>query len=280
MSRRSGTDGLPVWRQYQRFKLQHPDAILLFRMGDFYETFDQDAELVARELEIALTGREMGKGRRHPLAGIPYHALEGHLARLVGRGHRVAICEQTSDPATSRGLVDRAVTRVVTPGTVAEPGLLDAKRNNFLAALALGEGRAGLAHLDVTTGEFRCCELSAPRGGGDELARLVVQELEHFGVRTLEGFGCADDSLAAGAAGALLQYLAETNASALGHLDALRSYGIDDFMALDAATRRNLELTAGGRAGGRRGSLLGVLDRTRTAMGGRMLRGWLTQPLL
>jgi DNA mismatch repair protein MutS len=330
MSARAGADGPPVWQQYQRFKRQHPDAILLFRMGDFYETFDQDAEVVARELEIALTGREMGKGRRHPLAGIPYHALDGHLARLVARGHRVAICDQIGDPATSRGLVDRAVTRVVTPGTVAEPGLLDAKRNNFLAALALGDGRAGLAHMDVTTGEFRCCELVAARGGPEELARLAAQELErigaaellvpaadrrrgapadlppalsafrltpydawrfgpdaaaerlksHFGVHTLEGFGCADDSLAAGAAGALVQYLAETNAAALGHLDALRSYGLDDFMALDAATRRNLELTAGGRAGGRRGSLLAVLDRTRTAMGGRMLRGWLAQPLL
>src|SRR5262245_48915732 len=169
MSGRAEADGPPVWQQYQRFKRQYPDALLLFRMGDFYETFDQDAEVIARELEIALTGREMGKGRRHPLAGIPYHALEGHLARLVGRGHRVAICEQTGDPATSRGLVDRAVTRVVTPGTVAEPGLLDAKRNNFLAALALGEGRAGLAHLDVTTGEFRCCELAAPPERPEEL---------------------------------------------------------------------------------------------------------------
>jgi DNA mismatch repair protein MutS len=330
MSARAWADGPPVWQQYQRFKRQHPDAILLFRMGDFYETFDEDAQLIARELEIALTGREMGKGRRHPLAGIPYHALDGHLARLVARGHRVAICEQTGDPATSRGLVDRAVTRVVTPGTVAEPGLLDAKRNNYLAALALGDGRAGLAHMDVTTGEFRCCAIEPPRGRPEELVRLVAQELErigaaevlvptaeprrgvppdlppalavftltpydawrfgpeaaaerlksHFGVRTLEGFGCADDSLAAGAAGALVQYLAETNAAALGHLDGLRSYGLGEFMALDAATRRNLELTAAGRAGGRQGSLLAVLDRTRTAMGGRMLRRWLAQPLL
>jgi DNA mismatch repair protein MutS len=330
MSSRALSDGPPVWQQYQRFKRQHPDAILLFRMGDFYETFDEDAQLIAAELEIALTAREMGRGRRHPLAGIPYHALDGHLARLVARGHRVAICEQTGDPATSRGLVDRAVTRVVTPGTVAEPGLLDAKRNNFLAALALGDGRAGLAHMDVTTGEFRCCEVRPPRPGADELARAVVQELERigvaellvpaaeprrgpppdlppglsafsltpydawrfgpdaaaerlksqFGVRTLEGFGCADDSLAAGAAGALVQYLAETNAAALGHLEGLRSYGLDEFMALDAATRRNLELTAGGRAGGRQGSLLAVLDRTRTAMGARMLRRWLAQPLL
>ncbi|HEY3083001.1 MAG TPA: DNA mismatch repair protein MutS [Chloroflexota bacterium] len=332
-------DGPPIWQQYQRLKRQHPGAILLFRIGDFYETFDEDAETLARELEIVLTSRELGRGRRHPLAGIPHHALDAHLARLVARGHRVAICEQLTDPATARGLVERGVVRVVTPGTVVDPGLLDAKANNYLAGLVLAPDGAGIAHLDVTTGEFACCQidpdpLRARRrddGAASELLRRVVHELErlgpaelivpaadpragpptdlpaeigsrfrvtpfeawrfsddlareklraHYRTGTLEAFGCADRPLAAAAAGAVLQYLGEAMPGALGHLAPLRTYDLGGFMALDPATRRSLELTSGIRSGTLQGSLLGVLDRTRTAMGGRALRAWLTRPLI
>src|SRR5579884_2829468 len=165
MPRTHSAGGPPVWQQYQRAKRQHPGALLLFRMGDFYETFDADAEIVARELEIVLTAREMGKGQRHPLAGIPHHALDAHLAKLVARGHRVAICEQTSDPATSRGLVERQVVRVVTPRTLAEPHLLDARANNFLAAVWLERHGAGLAHVDVSTGELVCAQIEPAERG-------------------------------------------------------------------------------------------------------------------
>ncbi|HEV8634253.1 MAG TPA: DNA mismatch repair protein MutS [Chloroflexota bacterium] len=332
-------DGPPIWQQYQRLKRQHPGALLLFRLGDFYETFDEDAETLARELEIVLTSRELGRGSRHALAGIPHQALESHLARLVARGHRVAICEQLTDPATARGLVERAIVRVVTPGTVVEPGLLEAKANNYLAALVLAPHGAGIAHLDVTTGEFACCQIDGDAararrrddGGSAELVRRVVHELErlapaelivpaadpragpptdlpaeiasrfqvtpfdawrfsddpareklraHYGTGTLEPFGCADRPLAAGAAGAVLQYVGEAMPGALGHVAPLRTYDLSGFMALDPATRRSLELTSGTRSGTLQGSLLGVLDRTRTAMGGRALRAWLARPLI
>ena len=332
MPRPQTADGPPVWQQYLRFKRAHPGTLLLFRMGDFYETFDGDAEIVARELEIVLTAREMGKGQRHPLAGIPYHALDGHLAKLVGRGYRVAIAEQTSDPAASRGLVERAVVRVVTPGTVGEPHMLDARANNFLAALHLDRAGAGLAYVDVTTGEFVCAQIDADRRPGAEaqLAERAIAELQrigvaellvplddprrdetptlsgvpleafratpcegwrfrdemardrlkaHFGVATLDGFGCGDRPLAVGAAGALLQYVADTTPTALAQLRSLRTADLGAYMALDPATRRNLELTTGAR-GGVDGSLLAVLDRTRTPMGGRLLRSWLAHPLL
>ena len=150
----------PIRRQYLKIKSEHPDAILLFRMGDFYETFDDDAVLAAKELEITLTSRSMGKGLRVPLAGVPVHSLDNYLSRLIKKGHKVAICEQTSDPATSKGLVDRDVVRVVTPGTVLESALLDHKTNNYLAAVSELDGKAGLAYIDITTGEFSATELA------------------------------------------------------------------------------------------------------------------------
>ena len=166
----------PARRQYLRIKKEHPDDILLFRMGDFYETFDDDARTVARELEIALTSREMGKGQRIPLAGIPYHALEPYLATLVKKGYRVAICEQTSDPATSRGLVDREVVRVVTAGTVVEESILDTRTNNYLAAVVIEGEEAGLAYVDITTSEFATAQLPADQLSV-ELSRLTPSEL-------------------------------------------------------------------------------------------------------
>ena len=305
----------PVRAQYLRMKAQHPDALLLFRMGDFYETFDEDAEVAARDLEIVLTQRDMGQGEKVALAGIPYHALDSYLARLVKKGHRVAICEQVSEP-DGRRLVDRAVVRVVTPGTVVEPQLLDQAANNYLAAVAFDDGRAGIAHADISTGEFAVTEV-APELVERELARLAPAEvlvakpaaaqvgnaraeyvvtalddasfnaraarrrlLEHFGASTLEAFGIESSPLAAAAAGAIVDYLGRTHQAAVALLHSLRSYSTDAFMVLDPQTRRNLDLFEGGRGGERQHSLLAVLDGTKTPMGARLLRRWLGEPLL
>ena len=304
----------PARRQYLRMKGDHPDAILLFRMGDFYETFDDDARTVSRELEIALTSREFGAGKRIPLAGIPYHALEPYLARLIGKGYRVAIGEQTSDPAKSRGLVDREVVRVVTPGTVVEQSLLDDNSNNYLAAAFLDGDTAGLAYVDITTSEYATTQLPASELPV-ELARLQPAELltaedsdpievgdstsvttlgadsfdldwatesllRHLKVASLEPFGCDRLPLAIRAAGAILDYLSQTQRSAAGQLTSLYTYHPDRYMVLDPQTRRNLELFEGGRWGDTTASLFSVLDNTRTSMGGRLLRTWVGHPLL
>ncbi len=304
----------PARRQYLRIKGEHQDAILLFRMGDFYETFDDDARIVARELEIALTAREFGADAKVPLAGIPYHALESYLARLIRKGFKVAICEQTSDPARSRGLVDREVVRVVTPGTVVEETLLEGKANNYLAAALVEGDQAGLAYADITTSEFATTQLPAS-ALPVELVRLQPAELltleneqpivvddpttvtpvgregfdldwateslqRHFRVASLEAFGCDRLPLATRAAGAVLDYLGATQRSSTAQLTTLRTYSTTRHMVLDPQTRRNLELFEGGRWGDTSASLLSVLDRTKTSMGGRRLRAWVGQPLL
>jgi DNA mismatch repair protein MutS len=308
----------PMRKQYLRIKKQFPDTVVFFRLGDFYETFDDDAKLVASVCDIVLTSRPVGKGQRVPLAGVPYHAVETYLTRLINAGHKVAIVEQTEEQVT-RGLMGREVVRVVTPGTIVEPSLLEDKRNNYLAAVAADANRVGLAFVDITTGEFRTTQLEgAPawQRGGEELGRLQAAEvlvsdkaelpqswlaseslssyadwhfdrdnaeralLEHFQVASLDGYGCAGMPLAIAAAGAIVQYLAETQKAALEQLTQLATYSTDEFMMLDAATRRNLELTRTIRGGSVQGSLLGILDGTRTAMGGRMLRQWISQPLL
>jgi DNA mismatch repair protein MutS len=306
----------PLYKQYQEIKQRHRDAILLFRIGDFYETFDDDARLVARELDIVLTSKPMGKNVRVPLAGVPYHSLERHLATLIGRGHRVAICEQLSATPVKgeagRGLIERDVVRVVTPGTVIEPGLLQSKANNYLAAYISDGNRAGIAYADVTTGEFAATELESA-AAIPELQRIAPAEvllpmsigedasnavpgfitrfadrhfefqaarrtlLDHFQARSLVPLGLIRWSLAASAAGALLAYLRDTQTEAASSLMRLASYHTEGFMMLDAQTLRSLEIFESG-TGGR--SLLSVLDRTRTAMGGRMLRRWLRHPLL
>jgi DNA mismatch repair protein MutS len=314
-------DITPIRKQYLEIKRQYPHCILLFRLGDFYETFDEDAEITARELDIVLTSRPIGKGQRAPLAGIPYHALDNYLARLIEKGYHVAICEQVGDTPV-KGLFPRKVVRVVTPGTVIEPGLLPGDANNYLAALLLEAEddretlRAAIAYADITTGEFAVTELVTPPDLGPvraELTRLRPAELlypdslalpnglpghhtrwpawrfevgrcreallTHFQAATLEGFGLHDRPLASRAAGAILQYLKETESAALALLTSLRFYSLDEFMALDATTRRNLELTETLR-GEVRGSLLGVLDQTVTPMGKRLLRQWVSQPLL
>ncbi|MCX7855924.1 MAG: DNA mismatch repair protein MutS, partial [Anaerolineae bacterium] len=327
-------DVTPIRKQYLRLKAQHPDAILFFRLGDFYETFDADAEIAARELDLVLTSRPVAKGVRVPMAGVPHHAVENYIARLIEKGYRVAIAEQVGE-VTGRGLVEREVVRVVTPGTVVEPALLDARRPNYLAALVVEEDRAGLAYADITTGEFATTQLAreeVPR----ELARLQPREclfpdarewaggggsplprdrgrgegqgisdlnfpgihftpyptyrfepgtarqslLDHFGVATLEGFGCEGKPLAVRAAGAILQYLRETQKGALAQLTTLRTYSTDRFLVMDPTTRRNLELTESLRERRVQGSLLGVLDRTLTPMGGRLLRSRIAQPLV
>ena len=309
----------PIRRQYLKIKGDHPDAILLFRMGDFYETFDDDAVLAAKELEITLTSRSMGKGLRVPLAGVPAHSLDNYLFRLIKKGHKVAICEQVSDPVTSKGLVDREVVRIVTPGTVLESNLLDQKTNNYLAAVSERGGRAGLAYIDITTGEFSATELPlqelplelerieaaevlVPDSGellvwtdqrnGNSYELTPVESrtfhpdeacqalLSYFGILTLESFGCEGMDLAVAAAGAIVEYLARTQKAAKLKLSNLAIYATGTFMALDSQTRRNLELFAAGRNESKELSLLSALDRTKTAMGGRLLRQWLGQPLL
>ena len=309
-----GERATPIRQQYLRIKRRYPNAIVLFRLGDFYETFDEDARIASRELEIVLTSREMGKGNKVPLAGIPYHALDNYLARLINRGYRVAICEQVTKPGETKGIVQREVVRLVTPGTVVEPGLLDSKKNNYLVSLVLGEEKAGLACVDITTSEFAATEVPLSRLS-TELERIGPAEiiaaqstdlssltlampltrlddyryevevarqtlLDHFGVKTLEGFGCANLPLAIGAAGAAIHYIQETQKSGLGQITGLSTYFAESYMALDVQTQRNLEIFQASRTGAVQGSLLSVIDLTRTAAGGRLLKRWLGQPLL
>jgi DNA mismatch repair protein MutS len=308
-------DVTPIRQQYLEIKRRYPNAILFFRLGDFYETFDQDAEIAARELDIVLTGRAVAKGNRVPMAGIPYHAVDNYLARLIEKGYHVAICEQIGDQPL-KGIFPREVVRVVTPGTLIEPGLLHGEVNNYLAGLVVQENRAGVAYVDITTGEFAATELAgddlqnvlraelsrlAPAetlmpenleiGNGlpgqttrqpawrFELARCQETLLCHFEVASLDGYGLRGMPLATRAAGAILQYLEDTQPSALELLDHFSTYQLSEFMLLDASTRRNLELTET-LHGELHGSLLGVLDRTVTPMGKRALRQWVSKPLL
>jgi len=304
----------PIRRQYLRIKREYPEAIVFFRLGDFYETFDEDAKVVSRELEIVLTSREMGKGNRVPLAGIPYHALDNYLARLVNRGHKVAICEQMSQPGATKGLVEREVVRVVTPGTVVEPSLLDSKTNNYLTALVLGDDEVGIAYVDITTSEFATTQMPLSRlvpemerlrpseiitAESSELTALgltvpitrledywfeteIAEKtlLDHFAVATLDGYGCAHLPLGVSAAGAIIHYIQETQKGALGQLTRLSTYSASSFMALDMQTQSNLELFHTAHSRMANGSLLSIIDLTKTAMGGRLLRRWLGQPLL
>ena len=304
-------DVTPIRQQYLEIKRDYPNTILFFRLGDFYETFDEDAETVSRELDIVLTSRPIGKGQRAPLAGIPYHALENYLARLIEKGHHVAICEQIGDEPI-KGIFPRKVVRVVTPGTIIEPGLLPGDANNYLASVILDEKMAAVAYADITTGEFAATELPSESLRA-ELARLHPAEiihpdnealtdgftghltpfpawrfepgkceetlLAHFKASTLEGFGLKGQSLAIRAAGAILQYLKETQPDSLNLLTGFRYYSLNEFMTLDASTRRNLELEETLR-GEYKGSLLGALDCTVTPMGKRMIHQWVSQPLL
>lgn len=305
---------VPSRRQYLRLKAQYPHAILLYRLGDFYEAFDQDAEIVARDARITLTSRSFGRNGRVPMAGIPHHALHHYLGKLLAAGHTVAIAEQLSEP--KRGLVERAVTRVLTPGTVAEAALLPATENRYLAAVTFQGDRLGLAWVDVSTGEFATMELTghnrlellteefarlAPaeclvaetfEGTLPSVGRLTRLEPWHFdpdraaqrlrtlfGVHSLAPFGCEQTPAALAAAGAIVAYLERTNPSLVSLLTSLRTELPAYRVGLDAATRRNLELTRSLRTGGTRGSLLGVLDVTCTPMGARTLRRLVSEPI-
>jgi len=301
----------PLRKQYLRVKQKYPEAIVFFRLGDFYETFDEDAKVASRELDVVLTSREMGKGQRVPMAGIPHHALDNYLAKLINRGHKVAICEQLTPPG--KGLVERDVIRVVTPGTVIEPNLLESKSNNYLVSLVVEGEQAGIAYVDISTSEFATTELPAERvmpeleriqpsevlipEDVDDYAQLpftisrlddywfdleIAQEalLKHFNVATLEGYGCARLPLAIKAAGALIHYVKETQKGTLPQLSKLATYSTDSFVTLDGQTIRNLELFQGGRWGETGHSLLSVIDLSKTAMGGRLLKNWLGHPLL
>jgi DNA mismatch repair protein MutS len=320
------TDVTPLRQQYLDIKREHPNAILFFRLGDFYETFDEDAEIAARELDLVLTSRPVSKSSRIPMAGVPHHAVDSYIARLIERGYHVAVCEQVTEP-NGRGLVEREVTRVVTPGTVIEPALLSEKRANYLLAIlpvgdpAIGHWeRAGIAYVDISTGEFAATELAGDGAAMltlEELARLQPREVllpqawaergvtlppgmsltpyadwrfersnaetvltQHFRTRSLSGYGLDEYPAGICAAGAALQYLRDTQKNNLAQIISIRAYTTAGFMVLDPFTRRNLELTETIRNRKTQGSLLGILDRTVTAMGARLLRTWISQPLL
>ncbi|MBE0685900.1 MAG: DNA mismatch repair protein MutS [Anaerolineaceae bacterium] len=306
----------PIRRQYLNIKKNYPDAIVFFRLGDFYETFDGDAEITSRELDIVLTSRNVAKGIRIPMAGIPYHAVDNYLSRLINKGYHVAIAEQLSEP-DGRGIVDRDVVRVVTPGTVIEPNLLKKDQNNYLTSAIIDENRVGIAYVDITTGEFKATEMVSSEPFNElrsELLRLNPAEIllpeflkipneltghithypnwhfepirceeklkNHFKVTTLDAFGIKGLTLALQASGAILDYLTDTQPSALKILSNISNYSTSTFMTLDAATRRNLELTETLRKNEVKGSLLHILDYAVTPMGKRLLRQWVSQPLL
>lgn len=305
----------PMMQQYLDVKSRHQDCIVFFRLGDFYEMFFDDALLVSRELELTLTGKDCGLEERAPMCGVPYHAATTYIARLVENGHKVAICEQMTDPALSKGLVEREVVRIVTPGTVVDPLMLDEKSNSYILCAAFHGKEVSLAYTDVSTGEFmvNLIKESALR---DELTRVHPHEivtdseeqlspylaetvavsvlpasafaraaaeeqlLTHFKAGSLTALGLELRDRRAIAAGALLRYLSETQKNGLAHITAITYCQSGDTMYLDRATRRNLELTESLRSGERRGSLLWLLDKTCTAMGARLLRSWVEEPLI
>ncbi len=303
----------PLWMQYQEIKSRHAEMILLFQIGDFYETFDEDAHIIARELGVALTRKYFGKNNVRPLAGVPVRALESHLAKLIQRGFKVAVCDQITPPG--KGLVEREVTRIITPGTVVEPGLLEGRANNYLASLVILDRTAGIAYIDISTGEFRATQLERTQALA-ELERIAPAELivpaaldvpqlevraitrvadervaytatrrallKQFEVLSLEAYGTEHKRLATQAAGAILAYLGDTQPDALCNITNLQTYKADNFMQLDPQTVRNLEVFRGWdfTGGTPTGSLVSTIDLTMTQMGGRMLRRWLRQPLL
>ena len=313
----------PMKRQYNAIKADNQDCILFFRLGDFYEMFDEDARVASRELDLTLTTRDRGKPAEEqtPMCGVPYHSVDSYIARLVSKGYKVAICEQTEDPATAKGLVSRDITRIVTPGTVTESCMLEESRNNYMACLYAESGKFGLAFCDVSTGAFfatvcadeetavselgRFAPSEVMRGGSKAVSSVIDHALfhhlhccvdeglptgfsledaqsllqEHFGM-PLAQLGLTGLNEAAMAAGALLKQLLFVQKNDLKHIRNLQYYTTGIFMELDIDARRNLELTETLRTKEKRGTLLWVLDKTQTAMGGRMLRSWLEKPLL
>ena len=320
MSQEKSPNTTPMMQRYLEVKSQNPGTLLLFRMGDFYELFYEDAQEAARVLGLTLTSRDKASDNPIPMAGFPYHALEGYLQKLIHAGFRAAICEQVEDPKTAKGLVKREVTRIVTPGTLTDDALLDPRTHNYLAAIAPGKQRIGLAWLELSTGRFVTTDIP-PEQLLDELARIRPAEcliperkesandlrteewsarqmlfterpswnfthseclrnlLSHFGVKTLEGFGIDESSVGVTAAGVLLDYVQETQRSALPHIIRLEQFERGMSLLIDESTRRSLELTQTMRDGRREGSLLSIVDETVSPMGARLLADWLSNPL-
>ncbi len=312
----------PMMQKYMETKQEYKDCILFYRLGDFYEMFFDDALTASRELEITLTGKDCGLEERAPMCGIPYHAVDGYLNKLVSRGYKVAICEQVEDPKLAKGLVKREVVRIVTPGTNLNAQALDETRNNYLMCIVYLTDRYGIAAADITTGEFLTTEVDSSRKLLDEINRFSPSELvcnqafsmsgadledlkdrlgitvfeldswyfddnmcesvlkEHFKVSSLAGLGLADYACGTIAAGALLKYLMETQKTSISNVTHLQPYSIGKYMVLDSSTRRNLELCETLREKNKKGSLLWVLDKTKTAMGARLLRHYVEQPLI
>ena len=312
----------PMMAQYMETKKQYQDCILFYRLGDFYEMFFDDALTASRELEITLTGKECGLEERAPMCGVPYHAVDSYLSRLVQKGYKVAIAEQMEDPKQAKGLVKREVIRVVTPGTITSSQALDETKNNYLMAIVYLGDKMGVSVADITTGDFLVTEVGSERSLFDEINKFSPAEIiyndafamsgisldemkdryhfavsavdshyfqdescrkvlkEHFKVNGLEGLGLGDYDSGVIAAGAVLQYLYETQKTTMDHLTSIVPYSTGNYMVLDSSTRRNLELLETMREKQKRGSLLWVLDKTRTAMGARLLRTWIEQPLI
>ncbi len=305
----------PMMQQYMTIHEKYPDCLLLFRLGDFYELFFEDAKLASRELELTLTGKDCGMEERAPMCGVPYHAVNVYVEKLIANGHKVAICEQMEDPALAKGLVERDVIRVITAGTVTDPAMLEDKTNNFLLSVYFSGNDVGIAYADVSTGEFYVTELrketvraeisrispneiicndmvSLREAAGTELPNAGEEPAtwfqpknaaevlcDHFHLTHLSPLGLDEHKLAACAAGALMRYLKETQKNSLEHMVSLRFAENGKTMLLDHNTRRNLELTESIRGGKKKGTLLDLLDKTSTAMGGRTLRSWIEHPL-
>ncbi|MED9882430.1 MAG: DNA mismatch repair protein MutS [Blautia sp.] len=311
-----------MMQEYVKTKEQYKDCILFYRLGDFYEMFFQDALTVTKELELTLTGKDCGLEERAPMCGVPFHAAETYINRLIEKGYKVAICEQVEDPKKAKGLVKREVIRVVTPGTTLDAASLDESRNNYLMSIVATEGRFGCAIADITTGDCFLTEVDKPQKLLDEINKFVPAEIicndaffmsgvdtddlknrlgicvfpldawyfddglckrtlmEHFHVNALEGLGIQDYDSGVIASGALFLYLQETQKSALSHMAGIRPYTAEKFMLIDSSSRRNLELVETLREKNKRGSLLWVLDKTKTAMGARTLRSYVEQPLI
>ena len=312
----------PMMAHYLETKKQYPDCILFYRLGDFYEMFFEDAKTASRELEITLTGKECGLEERAPMCGVPYHAVDNYLNRLVQKGYKVAIAEQMEDPKTAKGLVKREVIRVVTPGTITSSQALEESKNNYLMGIVYMDGVFGISSADISTGDYLVTEVRSERTLLDEIYKFSPSEIicneafymsgidleelknrlhavvtalenrffsddscrkllrEHFHVNHLDGLGISQYEAGTIAAGAVLQYLCETQKSTLEHLTGITPYTTGQYMMLDTSTRRNLELTETLREKQKRGTLLWVLDKTKTAMGARMLRSFVEQPLI
>jgi DNA mismatch repair protein MutS len=310
----------PMMRQYRENKARHPDAILLFRMGDFYEMFFEDAKKASRILDIALTTRDKNKEESVPMCGFPHHAASGYISRLLSAGERVAVCDQMEDPKKAKGIVRREVTRVITPGLTDEPGTLKAEENHFVVALTAKDDQIGIAAFDLSTGDLMVTQSTDLSPAAQELRRLEPKEVlvperlqqdhplrgmldgsfylhdveewmsdaktcsdtlrEQYGVQNLEGFGMSDDSILTRAAGIIINYVRQTRTDAIAHIKPPRVYHLGNYMVLDAATLRNLEIFRNIRDGTSTGTLLRLLDRTCTAMGARTLRRWISYPLL